>query len=472
MNRSLRTVLTLCALVGFMLLVRYASVPRADEGAPADVVRTEHVDPLGGRYDATPPGLMGATASLGVLLIGAWLVGRLFSTVRLPKISGFLIFGLLMGPSVLGVITNAQLPYLQLVNDLAIAMIALTAGGEIRLAALRLRARAVTVVTACQVLITFVGVGALVYALQGTFRLSVVDTTAGMIAIAAVVAVVATSGSPAVVIALLTETRAKGPLSELSLMVIVCMDLFLIVLFAVVMAVAGALLAEQLPGTSGGGLAAGGAGALPLYLLQHLGGSLVAGIVAGLLMSWYMHKVRAHLAIFVILACFGMALVSAALGLEALIVALVAGMLVQNTWPEGSRRLFHTVEGLSLPVYCLFFALAGAKTELSIVGSLWVATVILVCARAAMLIAGSTIGARVARIEPPARGWLWTSFISQAGLSLALAAIVQRTFAGAPFADNLYNLVLAMIVMNELVGPILFRLGLSRAGEIESEPGT
>jgi len=465
-KQAVRITLMVSVLVAFMLIVRHLDGPSpvVDAAAEAPVNLT---DPLGGAYDALPRGLMGATGSLGVLLLGAWLVGRLFKSINLPKISGFLLFGLLLGPSLLGVVTKEQLPYLQLVNDLAISLIALTAGGEIRLAALRARLRAVVTVTLFQIGVTFTGVGAMVFFMRDLFALSEVNTLAGGIAIAAIVGIVATSGSPAVVIALLTETRAKGVLSELSLMVIVCMDLVLIVFFAVVMAIAGAVLAPLMPDVDASGVS--GASGLPMYLLVHLGGSLAAGVATGLLMSWYMHKVREHLGVFVILACFGIALVSELLGLEALIVALVAGMLVQNTWPDSSRRLFHTVEDLSLPVYCLFFAIAGAKTDLGIVGSLWVATLLLVTVRAAMLCIGATAGGHFARVERPARTWLWTPFISQAGLSLALAAIIQRTFEGAPFATNLYNLVLAMIVVNELVGPILFKLGLTRSGEAEPE---
>ena len=158
------------------------------------------------------------------------------------------------------------------------------------------------------------------------------------------------------------------------------------------------------------------------------------------------------------------ALLSEQLGLEPLIVALVAGMLMQNAWPRSSESLFHTVEELSLPVYAAFFSLAAVKIDLQLLATLWVAALGLVALRGVSVYAGVTTAARFTPLTPREGRWIWTGFFSQAGVTLALAAVVQRTFDGAPFANTLYNVILAMIAFEELIGPVLFRLGLKRGG--------
>jgi len=485
MMRLARICMAVAALLIFVHLVRaLAGMSGAGEGP--------FTDALGDVAPALPPGLMGSGASLGLLLLGSWLFGRLFKAAGLPKISGFLVFGLIVGPSVLAMVTREHIQHLGLVNDLAIALIALTAGGEIHLSFLRKNYRTVLAFTACVTTLVLLGVGVAMYFMMRPMGLVEFVTPTPMILVAMMVALVAASGSPAVVIAVITELKARGPLTQTALSVIVCLDLVLIVLFALVMSIGGPILrdvgvetraadqaqmvesdpasvdaarADAIADASTIAAEAPARQSLPMYIAVHLGGSLLVGAVVGLFLAWYVHAVKAHLDIFVVLTCFGIALLSEALGLEPLIVALVAGMLMQNVWPESSEPLFGSVEQLSLPVYCVFFALAGAKVDIGVLGDLWMGAALLVGLRAVMIGIGSAAGRRISGLEDPAGKWVWTSFVSQAGVSLALASVIQRSFPGQPFADNVFNLTLAMIAIHELVGPILFKLGLTRSGE-------
>src|SRR5690606_29237590 len=104
---------------------------------------------LGPQTEA-PPGLVETGASLGVLLLGAWLAGRIFASFGLPRITGYIALGVIVGPDILNIVTLEQSPYLRLVNDLAIVVIALTAGGEIKLDFLRRGARTISSITLVQ----------------------------------------------------------------------------------------------------------------------------------------------------------------------------------------------------------------------------------------------------------------------------------------------------------------------------------
>jgi len=230
-------------------------------------------------------------------------------------------------------------------------------------------------------------------------------------------------------------------------------DLGLIVLFTIILAIASAALSAG---------AETDATSMITGLAQHLIGSIVGGVAFGLVFAWYMHTVRAHLAIFVIVGCVTIALVSQLLHLEALIVALVAGLLMRNVWRERVGPVFDTMEDLSLPVYCVFFAVAGAKLDLAALGTMWPAALVIVLVRTGGVWVTTDLGCRLAGQGPPLRTWIWTSFIPQAGVSVALITVVRTTFADHAFAVALYSLVLATIAIHELVGPIILRTGLVR----------
>ena len=420
-------------------------------------------DALGDVFTPNPKGLMDTAAGLGLLMLGAWLIGRLAAGFRLPKISAYLVFGAVVGPDALNLVTDGQLPNLRLIDDLAIALIALTAGGEIEFHLLKKQAKSMLFVTGGAALAVFGVLTPVIVLAKGFFGFGGLETMSAVVMIGLLVALFGTATSPAVVIATLADLHARGPLSRLSLSVAVMWDLALVVLFAIMVSVAGPIFAHEL------GEAAVGShddGSLVLSLAQQLGGSLLLGAVAGLALTWYLRRVKVHLPIVIVLACFAIALVADSLHLKALIASLVAGLLLRNIWKEDSEPLFETVEELSLPVYCVFFAVAGARIDLTLVAQLWPAALTLVSLRTLLVWVGAGVGAKLAGEPKTMAFWAPSAMIPQAGIAVALAGVFAETFAPAPFADSFFNLIMVTIAIHELVGPVLFQIGLARLGEI------
>lgn len=453
----MRSVWTLAILAALILSALLAQQWGGDD------LLSDLLDPQGRVYTQLDPSLLATGTAFGLLLLGAWLAGRLAKQIALPMITGYLVFGLLAGPSgPIGVITQDQLGYLKLVDDLAIALIALTAGSEIRLQFLRGAIGKILTVLGVQVGFIFVGMTVLFWFLLS--NVGWIDES--LLAASMVLASVATVSSPAVVIALLTELHARGEFARLTLAVTVCKDLIVIVLFGTTLALA--------QGDSAGP-------SLVQEITWHIGGSLVGGVMVGVLLTAYLRRIHAHLPIFLVFSGFGIALVSEALHLDPLIMALIAGMLMRNAWEEESEEFFETVEDLSLPVYCVFFGVAGAKLDLSIIIATWEWALVAAGARFVLVVAGTWLGARLANLEPRIRRLLWTGFVSRAGVSIALAAIVGESLGSEESAAALYNFILASIAIDEIFGPLLFKVGLVKAGETggqqdqsqdQDQPGT
>ena len=408
---------------------------------------------------ALDPGLLDSGASLGILLLGAWFLGRMFAAAGIPQLVGYLVFGIIAGPSSpLEVVTRGELGYLALVNDLAIAMIALAAGGEMHLAFLRKSGRAVIAIAGCQIALVLaavtVGFALALPRLGWTPGLS----TTQVVLVALVIGTVSIASSPAVLLAVLSELNAKGPMSRLSLAITVCKDLGLVLLFTIVLSIASASIASDAAEAPSGMSVAIATGV-------HLIGSIVVGAIAGLITGIFIARSGTPRPVVLILACIGLAALSERLHLELLLVAVAAGMVLANGWPKRTEHLFDTVVWLSTPVYCVFFAVAGAKLDLSAVASMWPVALGLAAIRGASVWVGTRIGLAVSRPEGDWTPWLWTAFVPQAGVTLALALLVEQTFPTQDFGAKIFTLLVAAVAIHELVGPILLKLGLVRAGE-------
>ena len=150
------------------------------------------------------------------------------------------------------------------------------------------------------------------------------------------------------------------------------------------------------------------------------------------------------------------------LHLSGLLICMTAGFVVENSSEHGSE-LVAAAERFSTPVYVLFFTLAGASIDVPTLASTWGLALALVLARLVATALGTYIGHRTAGDEAPLRRWGWTAYIGQAGVSLGLATLVRDTFPS--FGPALYNLAIATVAINQLIGPVLFKLGLTRTGE-------
>jgi Kef-type K+ transport system membrane component KefB len=490
--RAWSMVLTVVVLVCFVLV---ANVFQAAEPT------TEVTDPFGRAIETFPSGLVSTAKAVGFLLLGGWLFGQLASRLGSSKITGYLVFGLLASPGVgafllgedaLWVLSKEQQPYLTLVNDLAIALIALTAGCKIDFREVRETFRSISLILAFEFTLVLLVIASLMTVLLSQNPVFAEYGGLGtVILVAIVIGIVATANSPAVVIAVLSETGAKGTMASTSLAVTVCKDLLLIIAFAVALGLAvnaasaaraDAMADDDPPAAvqQADAVPASEESVAPLEsdderpsiivkLIKQIGGSLLAGALTGAALAWYLRRTRDYLAMILTLGSFAVALISAEFGFKPLLVGLAAGVTIANRYQDRKPDLFEAVEHLSVPVYVLFFAVAGTKIEPALLGSVWKYVLALVALRTLAVWIGTGIGCKISGLEAPASRYIWTAFVPQAGISLALAVVIADEFSAFAFSEKVYAILLSAIAIHELVGPILFKFGLERAGETQSQ---
>ena len=404
------------------------------------------------RLTATGPLEARATLALGFLLLAAHLGGDLARRARLPRITGYLLLGFAAGPAWLDLVRADEIAALRFIADAAVALIALTAGSELRLEALRAGRGALARLTAGAIAFPLAAVALVVLSVSPWLPVTVHQPLGDRLAVALVLGTVAAASSPVVTMALMGERDARAPFARTVLGVTIAQDVAVIVLFALVLAVARAL-------ASAGAVKLAVAGSA----LVQLAAAIAAGLALGATLAEYLRRVRRGMALFLVAVAFVAAEVARLAHLEAMLVALAAGFYLENFSRAEGERLRQTLPRASLPVSVVFFALAGAGLRVEALAELWPWVLLLVGLRAVALRYGALWAGRHPSVSPVLARHGWLGLISQAGVALGLAAAARRAFP--EWGVSLETLIVAMIGVNQVVGPVCFLRALRLAGE-------
>jgi Kef-type K+ transport system membrane component KefB len=408
------------------------------------------------RTKPAPEGSGVVVAASGLLLLCGFLTAELIEPLKLPHLTGYIAAGVCLGPHVLHFIDHGTVKQLEIVNTLALALIALAGGLELRVADVRAVTRSLSVSTMVQTPIVFVSQAGLFYALASMLPFARSLSTYALLGTAAMWGVLAVSRSPSATLAILSQTRAKGPLARFSLAFVMSSDVVVLVLMAITIALVR-------PWVEPGGT---GASLKELHAVGHeLLGSVSIGTTLGLLLIAYMRLLGSHVLVLVVALGFALSDLLRYLQVEPLLTFLTAGFVVQNMSSQGDK-LLHVIEETGSVVFVVFFATAGAHLDLPLLASMWPVALSLCFGRFVCTFGAQRWSARLAGDSDLLRRWGFASMVSQAGLTLGLSAVIVRTFPS--IGDGLRSLVVATVAINEIAGPIFFKLGLERAGEVQS----
>jgi Kef-type K+ transport system membrane component KefB len=390
----------------------------------------------------------------GILLLTADTFGALAHDLGFPRLVGYLVAGLALGPSVLDVVPPGVLQDLSMMKQLAVGLIALLAGAELRIKDLVNRYRTIAWVLALQTAAVLLGLTVLILLLRPWVPFLQGLEVPAVLFVALLFAATLTVNSPMVTLALLTETRADGPLAKTTLGVVLVADVLVILIFTVAFSLAQANL--------GGATAT--APEILFMLLGEVVGSILAGALVGGVLTLYLRFVHRELVVFAVVVVFATAAAAQALHFELLLSLLVAGFLVENVAPVRAEPLVEMLHVMAVPVFVIFFAMAGADLRLQAFVALWPVVLTVALVRVGLVYAGTTAGARLGQADPVVTRYAWTGLVSQAGVALGLATIVADRLPRLGLA--MQTMIVGIIAFNESVGPVLFRHGLDRAGEI------
>jgi Kef-type K+ transport system membrane component KefB len=384
---------------------------------------------------------------LGLALLAGYLAYVAGPRLHVPRVTLLLVVGVLAGPSVLDLVPEAIIDWFPFVAHMALAMVGFLLGE--RFIGEGLRGAGSSVI--------WISVGE---SLAAALVVLVALLVAGApVPLALVMAGIAPASAPAAIFETIREGETEGPLTRTLLGVVAIDDAWGVLTFSVLF-----VAAQTFAGT-------GGALAQLLDGVWEVGGAALLGAAVGLPMAWVTGRVREGEPTLVeamgfVFLCSGLA---SLLGVSYLLAAMVMGVVVAIR-ARHHQRPFHEIEGVSEPFFAVFFVLAGLELDLGVLPTLGVIGAVYVVARGAGLVAGGALSGRLSGADAEVTRRIGWCLLPQAGVALGFALLARERMP--EFGDTVLSLVIATTVLFEVLGPVLARWQLRRAGEWASSDST
>jgi len=406
-------------------------------------------------------------ALIGLVALISFYFGKLTKAIRLPLIIGYMFFGVLIGPSFLGIFSQSIQSQLSFITEIALGFVALTIGLELNLNDLKKQGSGIISIIFAESFGTFILVFFAVWLVTKNIPLALIFGS------------IAPASAPAGTVAVIKEYRAKGELTKALYAVVGFDDGLGIIIFGFASAIARNILMNQ-PGTSTGGFFA-----LILTPMKEIALSIIIGLIVGALFCILVRKLKSSSDYFihifsVVLLMVGL---SRAFHLSLILTNMTAGILIINTQRRNLIETIHRELTNVIPLlFILFFTLAGTNLQIGTLPSLGLLGVVYIIARSVGLIGGSRLGAIFGNVSKNVRNYIGLGILSQAGVAIGLSLIVKQDFSGLgksigktliTSGDQIGTIVITTVtatcIFFEIIGPILTKIALQKAGEINVE---
>lgn len=383
---------------------------------------------------------LAAAMALGLLLT------RLAKKVNLPNVTAYLIAGLIVGPYCLNLFSENMLAGISELTSIALGFIAFSIGGEFKWESLKR-----------------VGVKALIITIfQAIAALAAVDVVLILcgfdLPLSLTLGAIATATAPAATLMVVRQYRAQGTMTNTLLSVVAMDDAIGLAAFAISLAMAQSLTSGAAPTVQN----------MLISPLLEIGLSLVVGAALGTVLSFLLRffRSRANRLSLMIAAVFAGVALSDCWGLSALLTCMAIGAAMVNLRAD-SGALIENTDRWTPPLFMLFFIISGAELDLQVLTNVGLLGVLYLVARSLGKYFGSALGACVVKSEPKIRKYLGLTLLPQAGVAIGMAQVV---IAKLPeYGEVIRAVVLCATLVYELVGPVITRVALSRAGEIPAD---
>jgi len=383
------------------------------------------------------------TLILGAMLLVGWFSHIAGEKTGIPRVTVLLVIGVLAGPDLLDLVPEKVSSWFDQVTHLALAMVGFLLGERFIGRELKRSGRKVLIIS----------LGEVVAAAAAVFlatQLIGLDPATGLL-----LAAMAPASAPASTLDVIQEKGASGPLSRTVLGVVAIDDAWGVILFSLLLVLAQALDSDMAPVS------------WMLSSLWEVLGGIALGVILGVPMSWMTGRLREGEPTLLeasgfVLLCGGIALW---LNLSYLLACMALGATVANR-AKHYKRPFSDIKGAVEPFMVMFFLLAGFKMDIDMLPSLGVIGLVYIASRTLGLVGGGALASSMAGADPVVRRNVGWCLLSQAGVALGLALLVEERFP--EIGSKILPLVIGSTIIFELLGPVFVRWRLKKAGELPS----
>ena len=414
---------------------------------------------------------MQALLSLSISVLVGLLLSRPAKLLKLPAVTAYLVAGIVVGPFVLGAFGVPGLGFVSaedvksysIICDVALGFIAFSIGNEFRLSQLKNIGKQATIVGIFQAVVTtvFVDVALILLHLAMPDKLP--------LPAAIVLGAIASATAPAATLMVVKQYKAKGPLTDILLPVVALDDAVGLVLFAISFGIAKALGSGRIDVIS-----------IIVEPILEVVLSLLLGLVMGLLFTlcerfFHSRSKRMSVSITFVLLTIALSMMKfeifgVHIAFSSLLVCMMLGTIFCNIC-DFSEELMDRVDRWTAPLFVLFFVLSGAELELSVFGDFMIVLIgiVYILARSAGKYSGAFASAKISGCDKNIVKYLGVTLLPQAGVALGMAL---KSHELGEVGELIANITLFAVLVYELVGPMLTKIALLKAGDIQPEGKT
>ncbi len=381
---------------------------------------------------------------LAIAIFAGLFSGKLMKIFKLPNVTGYIIFGLIIGPYVLGILSEDAVAKMTIISDVALGFIAFSIGSEFKLSYLKKIGKSPVIIAFCE------GFGA-VLLVDLALILAGCD-----IKFSLVLGAIASATAPAATIMVVKQYKAKGPVTDTLLPVVAIDDAVALIAFGISVAVA------KIIGSTGD------VDILSVIIspvIEIVGGLLFGGalgFILTFLIKWFTGRGnRLSASIGMICLCVG---ISEICGFSSLLACMAMGAVFINT-SNKYNELFQLTDRFTPPLFLLFFVVSGAELNVGILPSVGVIGIIYIVVRVIGKMSGASLGAIIGKASPEVKKYLGPTLIPQAGVAIGLSMAAVTVVP--EFGANIRAIILCATIIYELVGPVITKITLIKAGEIK-----
>lgn len=402
--------------------------------------------------------------ALGIFFLCGYFGGRFANWLKFPRVTGYIVAGIILSPSISGIIPAVLIrEKLSIITDIALAIIAYSIGGSLKFSRLKQVGKSIVWINVSESLGAFV-VTFVITATLGAWIVKLILPQASWLQVclpmALIIGAVSSATAPAAILAIVHEYQARGPLTTTLLGVIALDDGMAIILYSFASSIVGALTRVRETSMIY---------KMALEPLLVIMGSALLGIIFGffltVLAAWV--KKKGSLLVLIlgsVLLCAGIA---DQLKLSPLLASMMLGFYVVNRAKQ-CDVLFHAVENIEETIFALFFTLAGAHFDLTVIKTAGIISLLIVISRFAGKFMGVWLGADFSHAPAVVKKYLGYALLPKAGVTIGLI-LMAEPLVKPQVAEIMVNAVLGSVIINELIAPPLVKFALTRAGEAVKE---
>ncbi len=388
--------------------------------------------------------------SVGLLLVGGYIFGKLFEKLKLPTITGYIVAGIIVGASGLQLIHEENFESLNIISEITLSFIAVIIGSEFSISKLKIYGNKIIILTIAQLLLTFTLVCFGLYVLGFSFYVCLL------------LGAISAATAPAATVVIVKKLNARGKFVDYLYGIVALDDAGTIILFSIAFAFSTTLI--------------GSSDVAFMKTIFHALFEIFISVLIGFIAGFIIHQIAKmkknvnELKIISLGIIFLATSINLSLHFSPLIANMTTGMVLINL-DKKNIRIFKSIEPMTAPLYAIFFAVAGVELNVHLFLDLkiFLIGIALVLLRASGKYFGIYLTSFPLKIPPKIRNYLGLSLLPQAGVAIGLAIFVKGSelFSGSSFMvqaeiNQMISLILFSVFFNEVFGPLLSKIAISK----------